>query len=157
MTRYPVCYEDELPSGGRKIVDISGRSVGVFRVGEEYYAVRNRCPHKGAPLCKGLTRGLVTSTRVGEYTIEHQGRILACPWHGWEFDLATGGSVFNPHRLRVKRYDVSVDPEPEPEPLYEFASCEDLKDGEDPSIETFPITVEANAPHERKMIYVHVG
>jgi nitrite reductase/ring-hydroxylating ferredoxin subunit len=32
------------------------------------------------------------------------GQILACPWHGWEFDLATGESVSND--TRMISYDV---------------------------------------------------
>jgi nitrite reductase/ring-hydroxylating ferredoxin subunit len=158
MSRFAVCYVDELPPGERRIVEISGRSIGVFRIGDEYFAVRNRCPHKGAPLCLGLQRGLVTSSQRGEYVIEHQDRILACPWHGWEFDLATGASVFNPHKLRVKHYDVSVS---DPEPVYDFACA--TGNGEDPSIETFPISIEVldesgqEQEHERKMIYVHVA
>jgi nitrite reductase/ring-hydroxylating ferredoxin subunit len=147
MTKYPVCYVDELAPGSSRIVEIEGKSIGVFRVGNDYYAVRNRCPHKGAPLCKGLTRGLITSTKPGEFIIDHRGRILSCPWHGWEFDLATGRSVFNPHKLRVKRYDVSIDE------VYDYTGCITSLT-EDPSIETFSISVEED--QTRAKIYVHV-
>jgi nitrite reductase/ring-hydroxylating ferredoxin subunit len=34
-----------------------------------------------------------------------------CPLHGWEFDLATGRSVFDPTRTRVKSYPVEIDRE----------------------------------------------
>ena len=40
--------------GERKLVEIGGRSIGVFNVDGEYYALRNRCPHQGGPLCDGL-------------------------------------------------------------------------------------------------------
>ena len=36
--------------------------------------------------------------------------IIRCPWHGWEFDLRTGQSWFDPRAVRVRRYDVSVEP-----------------------------------------------
>jgi len=150
MTKHPVCYVDELAAGDRKIIEIAGRSIGVFRVDDRYYAVRNRCPHKGAPLCKGLLRGLVSSTKPGEYIIDHPGRILSCPWHGWEFDLATGQSVFNPHRLRVKSYDVSV------EDLYDHP-CGITSTDEDPTIETFSVSLEEGGERGRAMIYVHVN
>lgn len=41
-----------------------------------------------------------------------EGEILRCPWHGWEFDITTGKSVFNPHRMRVKSFTVTVGEEP---------------------------------------------
>ena len=44
---------DEIPPGGRKIVEVAGRSIGVFNVGGEFFALRNRCPHQGGPLCEG--------------------------------------------------------------------------------------------------------
>jgi len=36
-------------------------------------------------------------------------KLLACPWHGWEFDLESGRSIFEPERIRVKTYPVTVD------------------------------------------------
>lgn len=146
-TKYQVCFVDELPLGGRRIVELGGRSIGVFNVQGEFYAVRNRCPHKGAPLCKGIVQGLMTGDEPGDFEIVRDGEILRCPWHSWEFDLKTGGSVFNPHKMRVKSYDVSV------EPYYEFAA--DPTD-EDPSLETFPVSVETDTESARAMIFVHL-
>jgi 3-phenylpropionate/trans-cinnamate dioxygenase ferredoxin subunit len=54
-----------------------------------------------------------------------EGEILRCPWHGWEFDILTGRSIFNPHRTRVKAYDVTVE-----------------QKIDDESVETFPVSVE---------------
>jgi 3-phenylpropionate/trans-cinnamate dioxygenase ferredoxin subunit len=150
--KHAVCYVDELPTGKRKIVEVEGRSIGVFNVDDRFYAVRNRCPHKGAPLCRGMVKGLVTGEEPGDFEIERAGEILRCPWHGWEFDLTTGGSVFNPHKMRVKSYHVSVEPvEPV---IYEFA---DDPDDDDPSLETFPVSVETADSLGRAMIYVHLG
>ena len=109
-TRHPVATVGEIPPGGRKIVEVAGRSIGVFNVGGRFYAVRNSCPHQGGPLCLGPTIGLVTSDRPGEFRYERDGEILRCPWHGWEFDLATGRSVFDPTRTRVRSYPVEVEP-----------------------------------------------
>lgn len=148
-SKHEVCYADELPEGKRMLVEIEGRSIGVFNVGNEYFAVRNRCPHKGAPLCKGMVQGLMTGNAPGEFEIVRDGEILRCPWHSWEFDIKTGGSVFNPHKMRVKSYDVSV--EPVARSVYEFA--ED-PDDDDPSLETFPVAVEAHGDLQRDMIFV---
>jgi nitrite reductase/ring-hydroxylating ferredoxin subunit len=110
MARYVVGTVDDIPPGERKIVEIGGRSVGVFNVGGEYFAVLNRCPHQGGSLCSGRQTGLVTSSRPGEYEVTRSNEIIRCPWHGWEFDLRTGQSWFDPRAVRVRRYDVSVEP-----------------------------------------------
>jgi nitrite reductase/ring-hydroxylating ferredoxin subunit len=110
MARYIVGTTDEILPGERKIVEIGGRTVGVFNVNGEYFAVLNRCPHQGGSLCSGRQTGLVTSSRPGEYTTSRAGEIIRCPWHGWEFDLRTGQSWFDPRTVRVRRYDVSVEP-----------------------------------------------
>jgi 3-phenylpropionate/trans-cinnamate dioxygenase ferredoxin subunit len=110
MARYVVGTVDDIPPGERKIVEIGGRQVGVFNVNGEYFAVLNRCPHQGGSLCSGRQTGLVTSSRPGEYEVTRSGEIIRCPWHGWEFDLRTGQSWFDPRAVRVRRYDVSVEP-----------------------------------------------
>ncbi len=107
--RHQVATVSEIPLGGRKVVSVAGRSIGVFNVGGRFYAVRNSCPHQGGPLCLGLTTGLATSRGPGEYGYERDGEVIRCPWHGWEFDLATGRSVFDPAGTRVKSYPVEVE------------------------------------------------
>jgi nitrite reductase/ring-hydroxylating ferredoxin subunit len=107
--RHTVATVGDIPPGRRKIVQVAGRSIGVFNVDGRFYAVRNSCPHQGGPLCVGPTLGLVTADRPGEFNYEREGEILRCPWHGWEFDLATGRSVFDPSRTRVKSYQVEVE------------------------------------------------
>ncbi len=110
MARYVVGTVDDIPPGERKIVEIGGRRVGVFNVGGEYLAILDRCPHQGGSLCSGRQTGLVTSSRPGEYSVTRPGEIIRCPWHGWEFDLRTGQSWFDPRAVRVRRYDVTVEP-----------------------------------------------
>lgn len=111
MATHVVARVAELPPGERRIVEAEGRSIGVFNVDGRFYALRNACPHQGAPLCLGRVTGTVTPGAPGEYSWERDGQILVCPWHAWEFDLATGRSVFNPHRTRVRSYRVSVEPD----------------------------------------------
>ncbi len=82
----------------------------MFNLGGEYFALRDRCPHQGGSLCLGRQTGLVTSARPGEYTTSRRNEIIRCPWHGWEFDIRTGQSWFDPRAVRVRRYDVSVEP-----------------------------------------------
>ncbi len=108
-SRHVVATVAEVPPGARKLVEVAGRSIGIFNVGGRYFAVRNRCPHQGGPLCLGRQIGLTTSERPGEYRYERVGEILRCPWHGWEFDLDTGQSIVDPLRTRVRSYPVEVE------------------------------------------------
>src|SRR5918995_4632036 len=103
-----VARVSELPPGARKIVEVEGRSIGVFNVGGEFYALRNTCPHQGGPLCLGSIQGTALESAPGEYIWGRDGEILRCPWHGWEFDIMTGHSVFNPHKTRVRSYEMTV-------------------------------------------------
>jgi 3-phenylpropionate/trans-cinnamate dioxygenase ferredoxin subunit len=123
MGRHVVGRISELPPGERKIVEVEGRSIGVFNVHGQLYALRNRCPHQAAPLCLGAIKGMPLPGKPGEYIWAREGEILRCPWHGWEFDITTGRSIFNPHRTRVKTYEVTVEPE-------------------DESVETYAVSVE---------------
>ena len=100
---------DEIPPGSRKIVRIAGRSIGVFNVDGNFYAIRNRCPHQGAPLCEGKLWGALRASVPGAFEYESRKEILTCVWHGWEFDLKTGQSWCDPQRLRVRSYVVGVD------------------------------------------------
>jgi nitrite reductase/ring-hydroxylating ferredoxin subunit len=109
VSRHVVATVDEIPPGGRKVVDVAGRSIGVFNVGGEFFALRNRCPHQGGPLCEGRLSGFLRSPRPGEYEYSRKGEILRCAWHGWEFDVRTGQSWFDPKRTRVRRYEVTVE------------------------------------------------
>lgn len=100
----------ELPPGKRKIVPYKHRSIGVFNVGGELYAVLNRCPHHNAEVCRGRLGGRMLESAPHEYRYgEEGGRILACPWHHWEFDIATGRSLLEPDRYRLRTYPVSVE------------------------------------------------
>jgi nitrite reductase/ring-hydroxylating ferredoxin subunit len=103
-----VCDAAELEPGGRRIVVVRGRSIGVFNVGGRFYALDNRCPHKGGPLCEGRLGGTTLPTREREFSYGLHGRILRCAWHGWEYDVTTGVALADPAR-RARTYPVSVE------------------------------------------------
>lgn len=134
-SKHTVCRLSELPPGERRFITVGRRSIGVLNVGGALYALRNSCPHQGAPLCTGLIQGTTLPGKPYELVYGREQEIIKCPWHGWEFEIATGRSVFNPHKVRVKSYDVTVEVEAE-EP--------------DPSLETFQVTVEDG------LVIVHV-
>lgn len=108
MAKHVVAAIDEIPPGGRKLVEVKGRAIVVFNLGGEYFALNNRCPHKGGSLCQGRVTGLVEAAEPGEYRYSRRGEIIRCPWHGWEFDIRTGRSRCDPQTLRVRNYTVSV-------------------------------------------------
>lgn len=102
----------DFPDGERRMVEVNGRSVGVFRRGDSFYALRNQCPHQGGPLCIGAIAAWPVSSGPGDVGMDESVMLLACPWHGWEYDLATGQSFAGPgHGLPpALTYDVDVVP-----------------------------------------------
>lgn len=136
MAKYVVATPDEILPGESKIVDIGGRSIGIFNIDGEFFAIRNSCPHQGGPLCKGLVTGFLESSTPGTYSYTRKGEILRCPWHSWEFDIKTGQSWWNPAQRRVRKYDVHVESGKDID-----ASNSEREKG--PYIaDTFPVTVE---------------
>jgi 3-phenylpropionate/trans-cinnamate dioxygenase ferredoxin subunit len=103
-----VAMANEIAPGERKLVRIGARSIGVFNVAGEYFALRNRCPHQGGPLCEGFQFAPLRSSGPGQYTRGPDGEIIRCPWHGWEFNVRTGRSWFDPERTRVRSYPIGV-------------------------------------------------
>ncbi len=99
---------DEIPDGGR-IVTVRGLSIGLFRVRDDVVAVLNICPHELAPVCRGKVRGTTLPSPPGEYRWGREGEILACPWHGWEFDLLTGRHLVHGSRARLRQYPVAIE------------------------------------------------
>jgi len=102
-----ICHANEIPLGGRRIVQIGHLSIGVFHLAGGFHAVRNVCPHQGAELCKGTVHGTYKPGEVGEFIPALPGRVLRCPWHGWEFDIVTGKGLHDA-KDRVSTYEVRV-------------------------------------------------
>lgn len=102
-----ICRAEEIAVGGRKIVQVGHLSIGIFHLAEGFYALRNSCPHQGAELCKGSVHGTHLPGEVGEFIPALPGRVLRCPWHGWEFDIVTGKGLYN-ETDRVAIYEVRV-------------------------------------------------
>lgn len=97
---------EELSDGSRVIMEIEGREIAVFRVGDEFHAVANYCVHQAGPLCEGELTGR-TSRNETEWAYDEERRNVVCPWHGWVFDVATGKNVQD-ERYAVPTYDVDV-------------------------------------------------
>lgn len=134
--RYVVATVDEIEPGQRKIVEIEGRSIGVFNIEGEFFALLNRCPHQAAPLCRGPVIRSTLPSEPGEYRMREKADIVRCPWHGWEFHIPSGESIFDPVRCKVRTYDVTVEPADR--------SLVTADESEWPRAETYPVTIEAD-------------
>ncbi|MGB6199026.1 MAG: Rieske (2Fe-2S) protein [Candidatus Acidiferrales bacterium] len=90
---------DELPVGSVREFQVEGKTLAIANVGGKFYAINNTCLHRGGPLGQG----------------ELQGKILTCPWHGWQYDVTTGKLTMNPaagvecYSLEVKGEDIWVE------------------------------------------------
>lgn len=107
-----VASTEELEPGERTLVTVEGKSVGVFNIEGEYYAILNKCLHEGGPVCEGKVQGALVGEYdgPGERVREHfsDTPAIACPWHGWEYDLTTGDHLGDPE-VSLPTFDVEVD------------------------------------------------
>jgi 3-phenylpropionate/trans-cinnamate dioxygenase ferredoxin subunit len=110
MSRHVVARVGEVAPGSTKLVTVKGREIGLFNVKGEFFALANRCPHMGGPLCRGMIVALVQSDGPGSYRLTRRQEFLRCPWHGWEFDIRTGQSWCDPNDLKIRQFAVSVEP-----------------------------------------------
>ena len=82
---------DEFPEERFKIVSVDGHQVGVTRWRGKLYALANICPDQSGPLCKGEVGPFVDYEEGGRGVIVDEDKpVVICPWHAWQFDLATG-------------------------------------------------------------------
>src|SRR5262249_12095795 len=108
MNRHVVASADELPPGSSRILDIAGRPTGGGTLEGRMCALRNVCPHHGAPLCLGEVTGRMLPSEPHKYVYGEENQVLRCPWHGYEFRLQDGRSILRPETLRVKPYRVEI-------------------------------------------------
>lgn len=83
---------EEVEEGKGLVVDRQGKTFAVFNVGGEFHVLDNTCVHRGGPLGEG----------------DLEGEVVACPWHGWEYNVKTGKCLNNPSG-EVKVYPVRVE------------------------------------------------
>jgi nitrite reductase (NADH) small subunit len=101
-------FADLPPPGRIRMVEVGGHRIGLIRVGAEVHALADRCPHRGAPLCSGgrTVHGIELDDGTAVRGAERA--LVRCPWHKWDFDIASGRCLVHP-RLRVRRYRVTVE------------------------------------------------
>jgi nitrite reductase/ring-hydroxylating ferredoxin subunit len=104
---------DEFPPGTHRVVSVGRREIGIFNVGGVFYALPNRCPHQGGPLCRAPSTTGTLEARVEEdgtrsFAWTREGEIVRCPWHGLEFHVPSGRCLAFP-QIKLRSYDVRVD------------------------------------------------
>lgn len=95
-------------NGNRTIIDVDGKSIGLFNVDGDYYAMHNRCPHMAGPLCEGPVTGTTLPTETFEFNYGMDGELVRCGWHGWEFEIKTGKCLIS-EKTRAKTYPVTLE------------------------------------------------
>jgi nitrite reductase/ring-hydroxylating ferredoxin subunit len=98
---------DDFAEGRISSITVGRAEIGIVRWSGKIYAVSSLCIHQGAPLCQGVLAGRLTAVRPGDMVLDDTAPVIACPWHGWEFDVRTGEAIWDP-RLRVRVYEVQV-------------------------------------------------
>ena len=91
-----IASTEDCPVGEAKEFVAEDRMVALFNVDGEFFALDGVCPHQGGPLGQGSLSGCV----------------VTCPWHGWQFDVASGqhqtsASLVHP-RFEVKIEDDEI-------------------------------------------------
>ena len=84
---------DAVPAGRPMLVEVEGLRIVLARVGDAVYACGDVCAHQGGP----LSEGKLTGPR------------LACPWHGWMYDVRTGQCTFPGRGAAVPSYPVKME------------------------------------------------
>jgi nitrite reductase/ring-hydroxylating ferredoxin subunit len=87
-----VASTDEIAAGSAKQVEVNGKSIALFHLDGNYYAIGNECTHKGGPLAEGYV----------------EGESVTCPWHGGQFNVKTGAVEGPPPAKPVAKYNVRV-------------------------------------------------
>ena len=86
-----IASTSEVPSGTGKEIAAAGRIIALYNVDGRFFALDGICPHAGGPLGAGQLCGTM----------------VTCPWHGWQFDVATGRHGLNPSLVHT-RFPVTV-------------------------------------------------
>lgn len=81
----------EVPDGEGKAFEVNERSIAVFKIENQFYAIEDQCPHMGAALSTGFVENCEVS----------------CPWHAWRFDIRDGAWCDN-RRVKIDAFETRV-------------------------------------------------
>lgn len=100
----------DIGEGERRIVRHGNHEIGVLRANGILRAFLNHCPHQGGPVCNGMlvhkTEEIIREDRTYAGMRFSKDQLnLVCPWHGVEFDVATGRNAGD-GRLSLRSFKV---------------------------------------------------
>ncbi len=112
MAEVFVGNESEFEESGRRVIDVDGLEIGVFRVKGNFYAYESECAHQGGPVCQGriyqrVEEDLTPDGASAGFRYSEDRLHIVCPWHGYEYDLETGVFPANP-KVRLRKFEVTV-------------------------------------------------
>src|SRR6202051_1122316 len=94
MDEVSVAKLTDIADGDYRVFAVEDLEVGIFRTGSKVLAYENVCPHAGGPVCQGKifnqVEEVLTPDKKSAGLRFGKERHIVCPWHGYEFDLATG-------------------------------------------------------------------
>jgi 3-phenylpropionate/trans-cinnamate dioxygenase ferredoxin subunit len=90
-----VCSVDDVKPGSARRFDVDGHRVAVVRIGDDWYAIADRCSHEDYSLSEG--------------EVWEEEREIECPKHGSTFSLVDGEPQTLPATKPVPVYVVRVD------------------------------------------------
>jgi len=88
-----VAETTEVPPSKMKKVAVDGEEILIVEVEGKYYAIGNKCTHRGGDLSKGSLSG----------------RVVKCPRHGAKFDVTTGEAATGPAKKSEPTFEVRVE------------------------------------------------
>lgn len=71
---HPACRIDDVEEGEGRPCQVAETRIGIFRVGGDFFALADECPHAGASLARGILAG----------------DVLRCRIHHWAFCVRDG-------------------------------------------------------------------
>ena len=112
MAEYMAGNVGDYADGDRKVVVCGDKEVGVFRIGDEFYAWHNRCAHRAGPVCQGRIMKRVLEPVASDKTTRSQAydeaeSHIVCPWHGYEFSIRSGFHQGN-SRVRLRKAELTI-------------------------------------------------
>jgi nitrite reductase/ring-hydroxylating ferredoxin subunit len=112
-SEYRIGAAEDIPERSGILVRAGGLEIGIFKVNGRLHAYENRCRHQGGPVCTGEIIGryeqvILADGTLGEERFDDDEVRIACPWHGWEYDLESGECTAD-RRFRLRRLEVRLD------------------------------------------------
>ena len=112
MREIYVAQADEIADRDRKVIVDDELEIGVFRLGDEYFAWESNCPHMGGPICQGRIMNRVDEVLDDErrskgFRFVEEDVHVVCPWHGFEFNIKTGAHPGDAN-IRLKGFEVEL-------------------------------------------------